>query len=84
MSCYPSRVLKKAASKAAASEEVRRTFQYVEPLSKTRTPLADFLSTLLASCRCHELIGVLQRRHFNGFDIPFAYQLGKIPLDSRE
>ena len=35
-------------SKAAASEEARRTLRYVEPLSETRTPLAGFFSILLA------------------------------------
>ncbi len=34
-------------SKAEASEEARRTFQYVEPLSEARTMLADFFSILL-------------------------------------
>jgi hypothetical protein len=34
-------------SKAAASEEWRRTLRYVEPLSEVRTPLADFFSILL-------------------------------------
>jgi hypothetical protein len=29
-------------SKAAASEEARRTLRYVEPLSDARTMLADF------------------------------------------
>ena len=39
-------------SKAAASEEARRTLRYVEPLSEVRTPLADFFSILLGrSCR---------------------------------
>jgi hypothetical protein len=37
-------------SKAAASEEVKRTLcPYVEPLSVARTPLADFLNSLLAA-----------------------------------
>ena len=36
-----------ASSKAAASEETRRTLRYVEPLSDARTPLADFFSILL-------------------------------------
>jgi hypothetical protein len=40
-------MLKKAASKAAASEEARRTLRYVEPLSAARTPLANFFSILL-------------------------------------
>ena len=34
-------------SKAAASEEARRTFRYVKPLSDVRTPLPDFFSILL-------------------------------------
>jgi hypothetical protein len=40
-------MLKKAVSKTAASEEARRTFRYVEPLSAARTPLTDFFSILL-------------------------------------
>ena len=38
---------KRPSSKAAASEEARRTLRYVEPLSDARTPLADFFSILL-------------------------------------
>jgi hypothetical protein len=38
---------KRPSSKAAASEEVRRTLRYVEPLSDARTPLVDFFSILL-------------------------------------
>ena len=38
---------KRPFSKAAASEEARRTLRYVEPLSAARTPLADFFSILL-------------------------------------
>ena len=34
-------------SKAAASEDARRTLRYVEPLSEVRTKLADFFSILL-------------------------------------
>ena len=37
---------KRPSSKAAASEEARRTLRYVESLSETRTPLADFFSIL--------------------------------------
>ena len=33
------------------SEEARRTLRYVEPLSDTRTPLADFFSILLEAVR---------------------------------
>ena len=36
-----------ASSKAAASEEASRTLRYVEPLSDTRTPLADFFNILI-------------------------------------
>jgi hypothetical protein len=35
---------------APASEEARRTLQYVESLSEARTPLADFFSILLEAC----------------------------------
>jgi hypothetical protein len=38
---------KRLSSKAATSEEARRTLRYVEPLSDARTPLADFFSILL-------------------------------------
>src|SRR3989454_2169604 len=38
---------KRPSSKAAASEEARRTLRYVEPLSAAKTPLADFFSILL-------------------------------------
>src|SRR5437016_13792306 len=34
-------------SKAATSEEGRRTLRYVEPLSEARTMLADFFNILL-------------------------------------
>ena len=36
-------------SKAAASEQARRTLRYVEPLSAARTPLVDFFSILLGN-----------------------------------
>ena len=38
---------KRPSSKAAVSEEARRTFRYVEALSEARTKLADFFSILL-------------------------------------
>ena len=54
-----------ASSKAAASEETRRTLRYVEPLSDARTPLAGVFSILLdddskkvrkdESVSCHDL-----------------------------
>jgi hypothetical protein len=37
-------MLKKAVSKAAVSEEARRTLRYIEPLNDARTPLVDFFS----------------------------------------
>ena len=43
---------KRPFSKAAASEEARRTLRYVEPLSDARTTLADFFSILpMELCR---------------------------------
>ena len=38
---------KRPSSKAAASEEARRTLRYIEPLSDARTKLANFFSILL-------------------------------------
>jgi hypothetical protein len=38
---------KRPSSKAATSEDARRTLRYVELLSEARTPLADFFSILL-------------------------------------
>ncbi len=46
---------KRPFSKAAASEEARRTLRYVEPLSDARTPLADFFSILLGTGRRRQL-----------------------------
>ena len=42
---------KRPSSKAAASEDARRTLRYVELLSEARTPLADFFSILLKKHR---------------------------------
>jgi hypothetical protein len=42
-------------SKAAVSEEARRTLRHVEPLSDARTPRADFFSILLVA----ELVSIL-------------------------
>jgi hypothetical protein len=44
---YPAGCSKSLSSKAAASEEARRTLRYVETLSDARTKLADFFSILL-------------------------------------
>jgi hypothetical protein len=41
---------KRPSSKAAASEEARRTLRYVEPLSDVRTMLAGFFSILVEGC----------------------------------
>src|SRR5467141_4145939 len=43
----PAGCSKRPSSKAAASEEARRTLRYVEPLSDARTLLAGFFSILL-------------------------------------
>ena len=48
---------KRLSSKAAASEEARRTLRYVEPLNDARTLLADFFSIRLVD----------QRRDLEGF-----------------
>ena len=55
---------KRPSSKAAASEEARRTLRYVEPLSDARTKLEDFFSILLGaygSQRSLEQLGSLRR-----------------------
>ncbi len=39
------------------SEDVRRTLRYVEPLSDTRTPLADFFSILLKMTQAKKKMG---------------------------
>jgi hypothetical protein len=44
----PAGCSKRPSSKAAVSEEARRTLRYVEPLIDERTPLADFFNILLA------------------------------------
>jgi hypothetical protein len=44
----PAECSKRPSSKAAASEEARRTPRYGEPLSDARTPLVDFFSILLS------------------------------------
>ena len=52
-------------SKAAASEEARRTRRYVESLREARTPLADFFSILLGEA--HPIVGDdLSRRKVEG------------------
>ena len=44
---HPAGCSKNPSSKAAASEEARRTLRYVEPLSEARKKLADFFSIML-------------------------------------
>jgi hypothetical protein len=66
-------MLKKAVSKAAASEEARRMLRYVEPLNDARTKLAGFFSILLRAFlpgphppgRNHSI------HTLDGFDHPF-------------
>ena len=52
---------KRLVSKAAASEEARRTLRYVEPLSDARTPLATFFSILLEFL--HDPFGIADQFH---------------------
>ena len=52
----PAGCSKRLSSKAAASEEARRTLRYVEPLSDARTPLAGFLSILLGDDVAYEIV----------------------------
>jgi len=52
-------MLKKAVQQGRSEPRARRTLRYVEPLSDTRTPLADFFSillggTLMSTIRPHE------------------------------
>jgi hypothetical protein len=77
-------------SKAVASEEVRRTLRYVEPLSDARTMLADRFSILLKfSCQPidhhaghfrHSFLGVLQRN----IDRQDIKQVNVVPVLSRQ
>ena len=48
MALYIPECSQSPSSKAAATEEARRTLRYVEPLRDARTPLEDFFSILLA------------------------------------
>jgi len=48
---YPTGCSNRPSSKAAASEEARRTLRYVEPLSEARTPLAYCFSILLEAVK---------------------------------
>jgi hypothetical protein len=42
--------------------------------------LEDFFNSLLAPWCRHVLVGLLQRGHFNDFDVPSGCQLGEIPV----
>ena len=50
---------KRPFSKAAASEEARRTLRYVEPLSDVKTSLADFFSILLEVSRLDHILDAI-------------------------
>ena len=58
---------KRLPSKAAASEEARRTLRYVELLSDARTPLVGFFSILLEDREVVLLQMQLLIRHDNDF-----------------
>jgi hypothetical protein len=55
----PAGCSKRQSSKAAASEDARRTLRYVELLSEARTTLADFFSILLKN---HRPLRVIAKR----------------------
>ena len=61
----PAGCSKRLSSKAAASEEARRTLRYVEPLSDARTPLAGFFSILLRDDVAYKII----QRRIGDFDL---------------
>jgi hypothetical protein len=58
-------------SKAAASEEARRTLRYVEPLRDARTKLAGFFSILLEEAALLEKVFVYNGGGFGGKLSPF-------------
>ncbi len=72
-------------SKTAASEEVRRTLRYIEPLSDARPPLADFfnvrLDFLVFEKACE--IGALEFERFGGLGLialgPFHGSCDDVP-----
>jgi hypothetical protein len=74
----------RSTGKAAASEEVKRTLRYGEPLSDARTPLAEVFSILLGRIAWNDFI----KRHdcrlitthsddqgFFAFDLEFPVRL---------
>ena len=65
---------KSPSSKAAASEEVRRTLRYVEPLRDARTKLADFFSILLEQSALLKVIFVNDWGRFGRKLSPFLEQ----------
>jgi len=68
---------KRPSSKAAASEEVRRTLRYVEPLSETRTPLVDFYSILLDNLA--DLVLDHRLDDFHPILLPACHGFGELP-----
>jgi hypothetical protein len=57
---------KRPSSKAAASEEARRTLRYVEPLSDARTMLAGFFSILLKVSRLDHILDTVDVKPVTG------------------
>jgi hypothetical protein len=83
-----------SSSKAAASEEARRTLRYIELLREVRTPLADCFSILLLdACLAlkpphilHDLIDTLwsngvDLRHVAEFPVVRFDAVGRSPLE---
>jgi len=79
---------KRPSSKAAASEEARRTLRYVESLSEVRTPLAGIFSGLpLLNARLalkpphilHDLINILRS---DGVDLRHVAEFPMVRLDA--
>ena len=79
---------KRLSSKAAASEEARRTLRYVEALNDARTKLVDFFSSLLLLNAClalqppdilHNLVDVVR---FHGIDLRHVAELPVVRLDA--
>ena len=68
---------KRPSSKAAASEETRRTLRYVESLSAARTPLVDFFSILLEVAVIDDLPRIIQliEQRQTRWDIQFQHLL---------
>ena len=78
------RMMEKSSSKAAASEEARRTLRYVEPLSEARTPLEGFCNIL--SLRGVEPCAIQTRQgEGEGFiPLPLFLQFGETMAKGRD